>query len=112
MRRYSWLARSLLVMAGAAAVGLLAMCGKAYVPPPVTPDLLTKGKAMYPDLTEDELKLGREVLVTTCSSCHKPPPPSYRTPAQWPKVIARMGKKGKIEEAKQKAVLRLLLVLR
>jgi cytochrome c553 len=104
--------RPLVVLLASVALLLLAVCGPGWNPPPVTPELIQRGQARYPDATPMQLVRGRQLLVTACARCHGVPDPARQPEARWPRIVDRMGRKAKLAAAERKAVLRFVLLNR
>lgn len=104
--------RSLLVLLLGASLLGLSVCGPGWVPPPVSPELLARGQARFPDVTAEQLARGRSLLVTRCSRCHGVPSPTAKPEARWPRIVERMGRKARLDAAGKQDVLRFVLVAR
>lgn len=94
------------------ALTLLAACGGASGPAPVTPDLVRRAQANSPSATEASLTSGREAFVSRCKSCHELPKPSAHAAAEWPALMQRMGKLASLDAAAQQQVLDYVLAAR
>jgi len=104
--------RSLLVLfLGVSLLGL-AVCGPAWVPPPVSPELVKRGQARFPDVTAEQLGRGREILVTRCTRCHRLPFPNAYSESKWPRIVDRMGRKARLDAADKQILLRFMLANR
>jgi cytochrome c5 len=88
-----------------AALALAACVGAA-----VEPDAKDASWAAtrWPGTSVSELKGGRTVFVSRCSSCHGLPQPSVKTPDEWANVIDEMAPRARLSSGDRDAVLRYL----
>jgi hypothetical protein len=97
----------------AASLGLAAVaCGPSFIAPDVTPDLVQIGQSQWTGTTQASLEEGRELFVTHCHRCHVLPTPKSRTVEKWHKIIIKMAKKAKLDDAQRDTVLRFILAVR
>jgi hypothetical protein len=53
---------------------------------------------VWPDYKEGELKSGHSMYINSCGSCHSLKLPTQYKPEKWPKYVASMAKRAKINE--------------
>ena len=88
---------------------LIAGCASA-IPLPTDQDF-ENGRRVYPDVTSEELRLGRERYVAKCAGCHTLYVPSARLPAAWPKLVEQMAERAKLSAADRQAIERYLVTI-
>lgn len=97
-------------------LGLLALaCGAAFVAPEVDADLVSIGQAQQPPSTEEDLRQGRELFVTSCGRggfCHKLPTPKSRSAERWPAIMDKMAPKAGLSTSERDLVQRFILAVR
>lgn len=71
----------------------IAACGAAKVSSSLTPDVLSVGQAIYPDLTMDQLNHGKELYEGKCNLCHGLKDFSKYNEASWNKIVPNMVEK-------------------
>jgi hypothetical protein len=90
---------SLLVLAGCA----------GQLPPPTEADAL-RASSRYPGITVQDLSRGRRMYVEHCSGCHALVRPQIKGPDEWPKLVAEMTERAKLNESTAQEILRYLVV--
>jgi hypothetical protein len=97
----------------ALALGTLAVAGcypkTAAAPAAVAPTELSIAKAKFPDVTDDELKLGHDRFIEKCNGCHGYPDLHAIAADKWPSIVERMGKKADLDARSTQAVLRFVV---
>jgi len=58
-----------------------------------------------------ELQQGRKLLLGKCAGCHKTPMPNDHTPAEWPKMIAEMADRAKLDPEQTRLIEKYLVVM-
>jgi hypothetical protein len=79
------------------------------VPGPVSPQLVQQAQTQFPEATEQSLAQGRDLFVERCDRCHKLPDRRAVSEQEWPKILERMAKKAKLDDAQHKLVLQFIL---
>jgi hypothetical protein len=93
-----------------AALSLLFLAGCAgQLPPPSEADAL-RASARYPGTTVADLARGRKMYVERCSGCHALVRPDRKGPDEWPKLVAEMTDRAKLNEDVAQEILRYLVV--
>jgi cytochrome c556 len=92
-------------------LALVAAAGCAAVLARPTAEDARRATFQWPDATLDELKRGREIYVSRCSSCHDLYLPRDETPSKWPDILDDMGTRSKMSAAERSAVERFLTTL-
>jgi cytochrome c5 len=85
---------------GMTAVIAAALAGCARTAPPAA----TQADAARAGVAMAELEQGRSLYVARCSSCHLPPAPQSKTPAQWPDKIAEMRTRAHLDDDEARKV--------
>src|SRR5262245_59342485 len=97
----------------AVTAGMVLSCaGGAAGPPPVTPDMVSRAKAGWPEASTDALEKGRETFMANCRQCHALPKPTARSAEAWPAQVEKMGKLAGLSAEKKDLVLHYLLAAR
>ena len=84
---------------------LLAACARRS-PPQVTASDAERG-----NIELAELQQGRKLLLGKCAGCHKTPMPNDHTPGEWPKMIAEMADRAKLDSRQTKLIEKYLVVM-
>lgn len=84
---------------------LVVLIGCTTPPPQATALDAERGKVALADLTE-----GRTLLISKCGGCHRTPLPADARAAEWPKHVADMAERSKID-TKQRALIERYLVV-
>ena len=100
------------VLAIAASAAVVAACGPSFIAPEVTPELVQIGQSQVPTTTQASLEEGRELFVTHCHKCHVLPTPKSRSVEKWHKIIIKMAKNAKLNDAQRETVLAFILAVR
>ena len=79
------------------------------VPGPVSPALLQQAQTRFPEASDQSLTQGRELFVGNCERCHKLPDRRAVSEEAWPKILNRMAKKAKLDDAQHKLVLQFIV---
>lgn len=79
------------------------------VPGPVSADTVAAAKAKNLSASEESLATGRELFVNKCNNCHGHPDVNYKSEAEWPEVVKRMGGKADLDAKQSDAVLQFIL---
>jgi len=58
-----------------------------------------------------ELENGRTLLLRKCGGCHRPPHPAEYRAAEWPKHVANMTERSKIDPKQRALIERYLVVM-
>ena len=58
-----------------------------------------------------ELQQGRKLLLGKCAGCHKTPMPNDHSPAEWPKMIAEMANRAKLDPNQTRLIEKYLVVM-
>jgi mono/diheme cytochrome c family protein len=85
----------------------LAACAGGLVREPDAKDA-SWAATRWPGTSVSDLKGGRKVFVSRCSSCHGLPEPSVKTPDQWASVIDEMAPRARLSSGDRDAVLKYL----
>ena len=85
--------------------------GNAHLPE-ATPAMTASAQARWPDATIEQLAHGRVTMMAHCSECHGLAAPRSEVAAEWPKIMQRMAKKAKLEDAQREDILRYVLAAR
>lgn len=88
-------------------IALLAGCGKP--PPEVTPGLIVRAQARWPDATEATLVQGRTTFLTHCGRCHDHPDAARHDEAGWIYYMREMSPRAQLDADGQRDVLRFLI---
>lgn len=70
-----------------------------------------RARAAWPEETVASLEAGREVFVLRCAGCHALPLPRQHTPAEWPAVVAFMGRRSKLDAGELARIERFLVTV-
>ena len=82
----------------AIAVGLsAASCGQS-------PPIATANDAARANVALADLERGRTLLLTRCGSCHVAPLPTDVVPGDWPREVAAMAARAKIDVAQRQLI--------
>lgn len=84
---------------------LVVLIGCTKPPPQATALDAERGNVALADLTE-----GRSLLIRKCGSCHRTPLPHEYRAVEWPKHVADMAERSKLDD-KQKALIERYLVV-
>lgn len=79
-------------------VGLGIGCA-GMAPPPAT--ALDASRANV-DLAE--LQTGRKLLLSKCSSCHRPPMPTAHSRSEWPGKVEQMSERSKLDAVQRQQI--------
>jgi hypothetical protein len=90
-------------------LSLLAGACAGQLPPPSEADAL-RASARYPGTTVADLARGRTLYVEHCSGCHALVRPAIKQPDDWPKLVAEMTDRAKLDERTAQEILRYLVV--
>ena len=78
--------------------------GCASLPTP-TPEDIPRVTGRWPHVRLADLQLGRKLFAANCASCHTLYSPSKFSTDQWEKIMVKMQKKAKIDDAKRDSIL-------
>jgi hypothetical protein len=88
---------------------LLAVGCAGQLPPPTEADAL-RASARYPGTTVTDLAHGRRMYVERCSGCHALVRPHTKGPDEWPKFVAEMTERAKLDPGAAQEIVRYLVV--
>lgn len=94
----------------AALLALLALpfgCA-TLLPEPMAQDAV-RSNALWPGIQLSDLQRGRKLYIHNCASCHELHLPSERESAQWERIMVKMQKKAKIDDATKDNIMQYLL---
>ncbi len=91
---------------------VLAACGGAAMPGAISPAMVERARARWPDASAESLEKGRQLFVARCNACHAYPEPSAHPDDRWPSITQRMAGKAKLGAADGELVLRFVLASR
>jgi cytochrome c5 len=86
-------------------VGLVTGCARR------SPPQVTAADAERGNIELAELQSGRKLLLRKCAGCHKTPMPNDHTPAEWPKMIAEMAGRAKLDAMQTRLIEKYLVVM-
>jgi hypothetical protein len=58
-----------------------------------------------------ELQQGRKLLLGKCAGCHKTPMPNDHMASEWPKMIAEMAGRAKLDPSQTRLIEKYLVVM-
>ena len=76
-----------------------------------TADALLRAQAGQPQLTLQDLDIGRRLYAAHCANCHRLHLPSELAPEAWDKIMLRMQKKAKIDDVTTGSISAYLLAM-
>ena len=85
-------------------LGGLAGCG-------ASPPVATPSDAARVHIELAELQRGRTLLVSKCSSCHRPPLPADQTVRAWPGKLGEMAERAHLDVAEQHLIEQYLVTM-
>ncbi|MBX3162261.1 MAG: hypothetical protein KF773_40225 [Deltaproteobacteria bacterium] len=88
------------------ALALLASACSAKMPP-----LATALDAERANVQLVDLQQGRQSYIAKCRGCHGLPMPTEYKPTEWPKKVAEMAERAKIDDAERRAIEQYLVVM-
>lgn len=77
-------------------ISSLAVACAGKLPPPATPADVQWAQGQWPTVVAGDLEAGRQVLLTKCEDCHRPPLPEEHAPAAWPGYLDEMAPRAKL----------------
>jgi len=92
-----------------ALLSLLAVGCAGQLPPPTEADVL-RASTRYPGVTVADLTRGRKLYVQHCSGCHALVRPQTKAPDEWPKLVAEMTERAKLDQPTVQEIVRYLVV--
>ncbi len=99
----------------AAGLASLAACGyppEGAAPKPLAPDALQAAAARYPGVTPAQIDDGEKTFSARCNGCHHYPDRDAFSVAQWPVIMGRMAKNGRLTPQQHEDVLHFVLASR
>ncbi len=72
---------------------------------------LSRIQAERPNLTLQDLEIGRRFYADHCANCHRLHIPSEKTAKDWKKTVARMQERAKIDDATSDSILAYLVAM-
>ncbi|HVY45857.1 MAG TPA: hypothetical protein VHB21_08260 [Minicystis sp.] len=89
----------------------LAACGGPPTAPavPVTPDVVARARAQWPDATEASLAHGHDTFAARCHKCHELPDVNAQSPKDWPGTLDDMAGRAGLTPGEKTDVLHYLL---
>jgi len=93
------------------ALGLIISWGCAPLLPYPTRDGLLRVQASQPNLSLQDLEIGRRLYAAHCASCHRLHLPSELTLKAWEKIVPRMHEKAKLDDTKGDSIMAYLTAL-
>jgi hypothetical protein len=103
--RYPPLARACLASLAALVIGGGVGCA-GMSPPAATP--LDASRA---NVALVELQTGRKLLLSKCSSCHRPPMPSAHSRSEWPGKVEEMSERSKLDVVERQQIEQYLVTM-
>lgn len=94
-------AGAVLTLAGCAGSG-------SAIPHPTAKNVELAGRHGQPT-TLPTLKVGRNLYVSRCGSCHSLHKPGFLVPADWPEMVERMAENSEINPDQQRAITQYLV---
>jgi hypothetical protein len=91
-------------------VGLALLNGCASLPH-AEPRDVEVARQRWPEVSLAQLEEGRDTYVRRCAGCHSLVLPQKLAPDAWPKAVAKMGERAKIDEAERQQILRFVMTL-
>lgn len=88
-------------------ITLLAGCGKPL--PEVSPGLVVRAQARWPEASEATLIQGRTTFLSHCGRCHEHPDPARHDERGWTYYVREMAPKAQLDAQQQRDVLRFLI---
>jgi cytochrome c5 len=80
-------------------------------PPPATPADLQWAQRTWPAATSADLEAGRQVLVSKCGDCHRPPLPAEHAAAAWPHHLDEMAPRAEVTAEERRVLEQYLITL-
>ncbi|MEO8705561.1 MAG: hypothetical protein ABI867_36360 [Kofleriaceae bacterium] len=84
---------------------LAAACGGP--PPPFA----TAADAERANVALAELTRGRELVMSKCSACHRPPAPAEQRASEWPRWITEMHDRSKLDRQQHRLIVQYMVVM-
>lgn len=91
-------------------LGSVLIVACASVIPKLIQKDVAKGKALYTDLTLEQLTVGRTTYINHCGSCHQLYVPSMLTKEKWDLHLVPMAKLAKLDSASTEDMIRYIHV--
>lgn len=93
----------------------IAGCSASKTLSPGEPDVV-RARTTFPDLTLEELNLGKGLYESKCNTCHKLVKPAKKSVEEWNQIIPVMVKKAnkkevKIDASQQELITRYLVTM-
>lgn len=88
-------------------IAVLAGCGQP--PPEVTPGLVVRARARWPEASEASLSQGRTTFLSHCGRCHDHPDPARHDEKEWTYYVREMSPRAQLDADEQRDMLRFLI---